>query len=78
MAEAKQKLMELADGNYHSLKYTIDDHGNGHVSQSCKVYIDKFGHSEAAPWDTAIQQLADIIEGKPLISENLPVSIKTE
>ncbi|MGB3222498.1 MAG: hypothetical protein WBB23_06835 [Desulforhopalus sp.] len=76
MAEAKQKLMDLAAGKYHSMEYSIDDHGNGNVSQKCKVYIDGYGHSTAAHWDTAIQQITDTVSGKPLISEDLPVSSK--
>jgi hypothetical protein len=77
IAEAKQKLMDLADGKFHSLEYKINDHGTGSVSQTCKVYVDGFGHFEAAHWETALAQLEDATGGKPVLSEDLPVSQKT-
>jgi len=74
IAEAKQKLMEIADGKYHSLEYKIDDHGRGIVNQTCKVYLAGHGSFDAAHWETAIAQLEDAMGGKPVISEDLPVS----
>lgn len=74
IAEAKQKLMQLADGKYHSLQYKIDDHGIGNVSQICSVYVPNYGYFEAAHWETALAQLEDAIGGRPVLSEDLPIS----
>jgi hypothetical protein len=74
MAEAKLELMELAENKYHSLEYSINDHGKGSVSQTCKVYLPEYGYFEAAHWDTAIAQLKDAMNGKEAISEDLPIS----
>jgi len=74
MAEAKHVLMKLADGKYHSMEYTVDDHGNGKVSQRCKVYVAEHGHFEAAHWDVALQELKNAVSGRPVLSEVLPVS----
>jgi|GEM_PF-2873460 len=74
MAEAKQRLMELADGGYHSLTYEVGDHGGGRVSQKCKVYLPNHGSFEAAHWEEALTQLEAFLSGRPVISEALPVS----
>lgn len=74
MAEAKQKLMDIAKGRYHSMEYTIDDHGGGNVSQKCKVYIPNYGFFEATRWEDAIAALESAIKGRPRISEELPIS----
>jgi len=78
IAEAKQELMDLSQGTYHSLEYQIDDHGNGNVRQTCKVYMDKHGSFSASHWEEALQSLKDTIEGKPTISEDIPLSVKTK
>jgi hypothetical protein len=74
IAEAKQKLMDLADGKFHTLEYKIADHGNGRVSQTCQIYLDGHGSFEAAHWETALAQLEDVIGGRPTLSEDLPIS----
>lgn len=74
IAEAKQRLIEIADGKYHSMEYIVDDHGNGKTRQTCKVYIMEYGFFEAAHWEAALAQLADAVGGKPVIGEDLPTS----
>lgn len=74
MAQAKEQLMKLAKGGYHSMEYTIDDHGEGKVSQKCKVYLPDFGHFQGAQWDSALAQLEAAMGGQPTISEALPIS----
>lgn len=74
MAEAKQELMEIADGRYHSIEYKIDDHGNGNASQECTVYLSDYGHFKAAQWESALAQLRSAMNGQPAISEELPVT----
>ena len=75
IAEAKQKLMELAKGGFHSMEYTIDDHGGGRVSQKCKVYIPDHGFFEGTSWEHALSALEAAIDGKPRISEDVPLSV---
>lgn len=77
IAEAKQRLMELANGEYHSMEYTINDHGNGNVSQSCKVYLQKYGFFESAHWHSALDDLEVAMSGGPRLSESVPVSKDT-
>ena len=74
IAEAKQRLMEIANGKYHALEYKIDDHGQGNISQTCKVYLTGYGHFESNHWESALMQLEDAMGGKPKLSEDLPVS----
>jgi len=76
MAEAKQKLMDIAKGEYHNLKYEVTDNGRGEVSQECHVYINGMGSAKATHWDTALAELKDVADGKPPLSEDLPVSEK--
>jgi len=78
MAEAKKKLMELANGGYHSLTYEVGDHGGGRVSQKCKVYLPDHGNFEAPHWEDAFTQLEASLSGRPVISESLPVSQKKD
>lgn len=78
IAEAKQKLMELAKGSFHSLEYTIDDHGEGRVSQKCRVYIDTHGFFEGPQWEVALAQLETALSGKSLLSEDVPTSTKNQ
>jgi hypothetical protein len=74
MAEAKAKMMEIADGKYHTIEYRIDDHGNGRVNQLCKVYLEGQSHYEGAHWESAIAQLEAAMSGAPTISEDIPCS----
>ncbi len=74
ITEAKQKLMQLAEGQYHSLEYSITDTGRGSASQKCKVYIDGHGSFEAPHWEAALSGLEEVINGRPAISEDLPLS----
>jgi hypothetical protein len=74
MAEAKQKLMEMADGKYHSIEYKLNDHGKGSFNQECNVYIDGYNHYKGAHWEDALAQLESAMSGKPAISEDLPLS----
>ncbi len=78
MAEAKQRLMELAEGGFHTLEYEIKDHGKGNVSQECTVYLPKHGHFKAAHWENALAQLEAAMDGKAAISEDLPISTADE
>ena len=78
MAEAKAILMELASGKYHCIEYKLHDHGGGHVSQECGVYIAEVGSFKADHWDGALNSLKDALSGKPPISEALPVSQKKD
>lgn len=74
IAEAKQAVMDIAKGEYHSLEYKLDDHGSGRVSQKCKVYIHGHGSFEATHWESAILQLKEAMTGRPAISEDVPLS----
>lgn len=74
MRTAKARLLELAAGEYHSMEYIINDHGDGRVNQKCKVYVHGFGSFEAAHWDVALQELENSKNGRPAISEDLPIS----
>lgn len=74
IADAKQKLMDLAAGKYHSLEYSITDTGRGNANQKCKVYIDGHGSFEAPHWEAALNGLEEAINGRPAISEDLPLS----
>lgn len=74
IAEAKQKLMQLADGKYHSIEYALVDNGIGSITQSCKLYITGQGSFEAPHWESAFAQLADATSDKPKLSEDFPAS----
>lgn len=78
MAEAKEILTELANGEYHSIEYSLSDYGNGTGKQECTVYIHDKGSFKAAHWDTAIRELKDAIDGKERFSEGLVLSKKPE
>lgn len=66
--------MELANGKYHSLTYQIDDDGNGKLRQDCSVYIHRFGHFNGSHWDGALRGLEEAMNGRPVLSEDIPVS----
>lgn len=74
MKEAKQKLMDLAGKEYHSIEYKLDDHGNGNVGQTCKVYVHNHGSFEAPHWDAALAGLESAMSGAPKVTEDVPVS----
>lgn len=74
MAEAKQKLMDLAGNEYHSIEYKVDDTGRGNVTQTCKVYMHGQGSFEAPHWDACIAALESAVSGKPKITEDIPCS----
>jgi hypothetical protein len=74
IAEAKRKLMELANGGFHSIEYSVDDHGEGRVTQKCKVYLPDLGFFEGSSWESALTQLEAVKNGAPKISEDLPIS----
>ena len=78
MSEAKTKLMEMVNGEYHCIEYKLDDHGGGHVSQTCKVYVHGQGSFEAAHWEDALSQLKAALGGRPPISEDIPTSKPSE
>lgn len=78
ISEAKSVLMRLAEGKYHSMKYEISDHGRGNFIQHCQVYLPDHGWFEGAHWDAALQQLADKVNGRAALSEELPLSSKSD
>lgn len=80
IAEAKQKVMDIAGGKFHSLQYIVNDLGDGCVNQICKVYIEGFQLSKARYWETAIDKLAEEINGRSnaIISEDMPVSRESD
>ena len=77
MAQAKKELMDIANGEYHNIEYKVTDDGHGGVSQECCVYINGMGSAKAAHWDLALAELRDVADGKPPLSEDLPVSAKS-
>lgn len=75
MAEAKEKLMSLAKGEYHTVQYKLGDHGGGHVEQECSIYITDIGHFKGVTWEGCFYEMELAINiPKGTISEDLPIS----
>lgn len=80
MKQAKQAVMELAKGKYHSISYEVTDHGDGRAVQECGVYVQGFGHFKARFWESCLTDLRTNMqhgEDKPGITEDLPISAAT-
>ena len=78
IAEAKQKTMDIANGAYHSITYEVNDHGNGSFNQKCKIYIRDFGSFEGPHWEDCFHQIELEKLGRPVISEDVPVSTQVK
>lgn len=78
MAEAKQRLMEIANGEYHCIKYHITDNGKGTISQQCSVYLEKSGWNEGKTWEAAFFNLQEAMSETAPTFEGLPVTTKPD
>ena len=63
--EARQKLAEMAKGNYRALQYELtdfnDQHGGGTVR--CTVYIHGQNHHHGKTWEEALSSMQGAIDG---------------
>jgi len=53
-SEAKQKLKDLAKGDYHSLRYTETISHTGETIVLCEVYINGHSSRSDGTWESAI------------------------
>ena len=63
-SEAKQKLKDLAKGDYHSLKYTETISHTGETSTLCEVYINGRHSRSGETWESAIAKMERQISGE--------------
>lgn len=63
IAEAREKLKEIAGGEYRSLDYEEVIHRDGTVNTIRKVYVAGRGFHSADTWDEALSALQDEIDG---------------
>lgn len=73
--EAKAKLKKMANGEYHTLRYTLSE-SDGTQSQLCSVYIHGGDWIDKKTWHEAFEVLAErmCIPSVPVIEyvEELP------
>lgn len=61
--EARNKLKELADKRYRSVKQEIIDLSSGAVQEEDRVYIDGFGGCTGGSFEECFEKLKRIMEG---------------
>ena len=74
MAEAKDTLKAMANGDYHRLTYSLLEHEYGDKVQECSVYINGYNWHSAKTFDEALALLRAEMQGDPppsLITEDL-------
>jgi hypothetical protein len=73
--EAKDKLAELANGEYHSLRYSVTEYsritGDHKPYQECEVYINNKGWHKGDTWEEAFKSLDKILNPISLIIDNV-------
>lgn len=53
--EAKKELKKLANGKYHSLKYSLTEFSKGTIEATCDLYIDPGILVSAPTWAEALK-----------------------
>lgn len=74
MAEAKDTLKAMANGDYHRLSYSLLEHSNGDLAHECGVYINGYNWHLANTFDEALALLRAEMQGvspTTTITENL-------
>lgn len=61
---AKSQIKKLAKGRAHSLDYDVIEYTSGDTKETCSVYIDGYGYSDAGTWDEALALMRDKIRGQ--------------
>jgi hypothetical protein len=56
--EARQKLKELAKGEYRRIQYDITEGGMMQLEVKCEVYVHGYGIHSAPTWDEALHDMA--------------------
>ena len=72
-SEAKEKLKQIADGEFHRVSYTERDHNDGEVLQECDLYIHgiKKIHS-GQTWEEAFKKLDQELNGVKYLEGQAP------
>ena len=55
--EVKNRLEKMANGEYHSIKYTLTEFKHGEIEAECSVYIHGYHHSWATTWKAALDKM---------------------
>jgi len=70
--EARKKLAEIANGEFHTLNYEVKTHYSElygrQDSQECTLYIHGGDHMGGPTWEAAFAKLAN----SPAVSEEMP------
>lgn len=77
-AEAKKKLLKLADGRYCNIEFSETMFADGNVRFACRLgigtsdyFISSYRDGDAETWDTAFVclalNLANVVEKKPAV-----------
>ena len=62
--DINKRVLELADGKYCSVGYSIHNHPSlGALTVTCKIYIEDNDHFESANFDTSLAMAEAAIQG---------------
>ena len=70
--EAKEKLAELAQGEYNALTFKLTVFSNGDEKTQCEVYIHGCGITEGSTWAEAIEKMYYQVKKITPENEELP------
>ncbi len=57
LQQAKAELSQLANGEYHSIRYNLSEFSSGRQAQECEVYINRDGLFSAPTFRQALNLL---------------------
>lgn len=63
-AQAEKRLAELANGDYHAIRFertTFGERHHGKQANECTVYVNNYGHHKGSTWEMAFASLENAI-----------------